>query len=393
MQRQPRVDELVARVQADLPDLLERLMDRIEGEIPFYAAGGAGPREDVKQQVRSNVEFVLAGLIGRGTDARGATDTGRLRARQRVPLADLLSAYRLLFSEVWAAFLAEARASGTEPDLLVGIATTIFELQNAHNARVIIAFRDESDHLARTEERERTVLIDALLGESLPRGRLVEIARTLGLSLTGKFLVIITPAEIGKDPMPGIRAYLSAADVVSVWSLRSEHLVGLLELPERGDPRAARRALDDRATGPIGASPLFCDLGRAPWALGLARFALEGHAGGCRVEQFRDSPLNLLVAAAPDAARDSARSVLGALLDQPAERRTSILETFDAWVEAGGSTQEAAATLHCHRNTIRYRLDRLEELTGRSLTDPRDVAELVAAARVWAQMLRREIDE
>lgn len=391
MQRQPRVDELVARVQADLPDLLERLMDRIEGEIPFYAAGGAGPREDVKRQVRSNVEFVLAGLVGRDTDARGARDTGRLRARQRVPLPDLLSAYRLLFSEVWAAFLAEAKR--TEPEVLVEIATTIFELQNAHNARVIIAFRDESDHLARTEERERTVLIDALLGDPLPRGRLVEIARTLGLSLTGKFLVIITPAEIGKDPMPGIRAYLSAADVVSVWSLRSEHLVGLLELPERGDPRIAFRALDDRATGPIGASPVFCDLGRAAWALGLARFALDGHAGDRRVEQFRDSPLNLLVAAAPDAARDSARSVLGALLDQPVERRTSILETFDAWVEAGGSTQETAATLHCHRNTIRYRLDRLEELTGRSLTDPRDVAELVAAARVWSQMLRREIDE
>jgi DNA-binding PucR family transcriptional regulator len=36
----------------------------------------------------------------------------------------------------------------------------------------------------------------------------------------------------------------------------------------------------------------------------------------------------------------------------------------------------AAAQLHMHRNTIRNRLRRLEDLTGRSLANPLDLAEL-----------------
>jgi DNA-binding PucR family transcriptional regulator len=36
--------------------------------------------------------------------------------------------------------------------------------------------------------------------------------------------------------------------------------------------------------------------------------------------------------------------------------------------------------LYCHPNTVRYRLRRLQEMTGRSLSEPRSVAELAAAA-------------
>jgi DNA-binding PucR family transcriptional regulator len=35
--------------------------------------------------------------------------------------------------------------------------------------------------------------------------------------------------------------------------------------------------------------------------------------------------------------------------------------------------------LFCHANTVRYRLRRVEKLTGRSLEDPRDVADIRAA--------------
>ncbi|MER6427529.1 helix-turn-helix domain-containing protein [Streptomyces sp900105245] len=43
------------------------------------------------------------------------------------------------------------------------------------------------------------------------------------------------------------------------------------------------------------------------------------------------------------------------------------------------ATADAAERLFVHPNTVRYRLRRIEELTGRPLTDPLTVADLGAA--------------
>lgn len=76
--------------------------------------------------------------------------------------------------------------------------------------------------------------------------------------------------------------------------------------------------------------------------------------------------------------RRSARA-LNAL---PAEERTLLLNTFRAWVEAGGSANETAAAIYCHPNTVRHRLHRVEELTCRSLSRPKDLAEVCLAFEV-----------
>jgi DNA-binding PucR family transcriptional regulator len=73
------------------------------------------------------------------------------------------------------------------------------------------------------------------------------------------------------------------------------------------------------------------------------------------------------------------RTVLGPVLELPAQDRSSLLGTLAAWSDAGGSAVEAGKRIYCHPNTVRYRLRRLQEHTGRSLEDPRAVAELLTA--------------
>jgi DNA-binding PucR family transcriptional regulator len=115
-----------------------------------------------------------------------------------------------------------------------------------------------------------------------------------------------------------------------------------------------------------------------PRAVRLARIAMQNlQAPG--VAQFDDSPLGVLVAADPGVARDVVQRVFGRLLALDAEDRAGLLGTVEAWLEAGGSATAAGQALFCHPNTVRYRLRRVEELTGRSVDVPRAAAELAVA--------------
>ena len=73
------------------------------------------------------------------------------------------------------------------------------------------------------------------------------------------------------------------------------------------------------------------------------------------------------------------RAVLGPVLELPPADRDLLLETAHVWLAAEGSSSAAAEQLHLHRNTVRYRLRRLEELTGRDLAKPVDAAEVFIA--------------
>ena len=74
---------------------------------------------------------------------------------------------------------------------------------------------------------------------------------------------------------------------------------------------------------------------------------------------------------------------LPAAVDQASERdRALLLDTFGAWLDADGSADRAAAALFCHPNTVRHRLRRLQDQTGRSLSQPRELAELTLAFEI-----------
>jgi hypothetical protein len=380
---------LVTAVQEDLPILLDAVVARIREEIPLYERDDVVAGSDLRTSVAHNIEFIVAGLVDEATtpDLTPPRTTGRARAAQGAPLVEMLTAYRIGFAETWSTMLATARALPEVPDgALVELSGTIFALQNAYCDAATVAYRDEAHHLTRSRERERAVLVEAVLSGFSAQGTLWEVAEALRLPLDGVFLVVVARAELGHDPMPRIEPALAVLDVSSVWRLETEFALGLVSLGKRSRADSVLAALGRHATGIVGVSPVFAELRQAAWALRLARLALDNHPGTSGVEQFRDSPLNVLLAASPHAALETAREVLGELLDLPHDDREILLRTFDAWVEAAGSAQETAATLYCHPNTVRYRLRRIETSTGRSLSAPGDLAELVTSLRAWTRL-------
>ena len=52
-----------------------------------------------------------------------------------------------------------------------------------------------------------------------------------------------------------------------------------------------------------------------------------------------------------------------------AKHHTEFLRTLQSWVTHLGRQAEVLEELHVHRNTLPYRLDKIEKLTGYSLAD------------------------
>src|SRR5690606_33092681 len=61
---------------------------------------------------------------------------------------------------------------------------------------------------------------------------------------------------------------------------------------------------------------------------------------------------------------------------------SALADTLDAYLDCGGAVETCARQLYVHPNTVRYRLKRIGEITGRDPLNPRDAYVLRIAATV-----------
>jgi DNA-binding PucR family transcriptional regulator len=80
--------------------------------------------------------------------------------------------------------------------------------------------------------------------------------------------------------------------------------------------------------------------------------------------------------------RAYAEQVLGPLVDWDLSHGSTLVETLREFLAVGGRWTEAAQALHIHPNTLRYRLDRVEQLTSRSLADSGDRVDVYLALKL-----------
>jgi purine catabolism regulator len=67
---------------------------------------------------------------------------------------------------------------------------------------------------------------------------------------------------------------------------------------------------------------------------------------------------------------DFYKETLGPLLESDSRSNSALIETLEGFFRCNGNLSEMARTMHFHRNTLLYRLGRIEELLGRPLEDP-----------------------
>jgi hypothetical protein len=380
----PEISEIAGAVTERLPDLVGRVVQRILAEIEFYRDRDVVSLEDLRRSVSSNLESMAGQLTtDQPPDLSAPRATGRRRAEQGTPLADILHAYRIGFTEFWEAIVEEGRRSTQAPaDTLVDAASGVWWLIGEYTQELTVAYRETAAELLLAGARERSALVEALFTGGIPdRDTLWEAAKLLRLPWEGVFVVVAVEAPgLAQEGLPDAEAFLAGRGIGSAWRLHPDIQMGVVSLRHADAVPVLLELLRRRVRARSGVSPVYSSLGDTPRAVHYARLVLDSlPAGAPGVGQFEDTPLRVLTAAAPDAAGALVRAVLGPVLELPAQDRSSLLSTLRAWFDAGGSAVETGKRIYCHPNTVRYRLRRLQEHTGRSLDDPRAVAELLAA--------------
>jgi PucR C-terminal helix-turn-helix domain len=190
---------------------------------------------------------------------------------------------------------------------------------------------------------------------------------------------------IGRTGLHEIASKLDARDIRSAWRLLPDLQVGIVHLRRPSVRGELIEVLRAAASARVGVSPPYRTSPTPAKRCGFRDWpsrARRPMTSWCGSSTTRRSPSPPVVA--PEIMQRISQEVLGRFNDLPADEREILVETFEAWLDAGGSANETATGIYVHPNIVRHRLHRIEERTRKSLSRPRDVAESCLASRSTA---------
>lgn len=377
----PEVRALSRRLLPEADQLGLRIAERLREEIPFYAGNAVLGFDEVVTSCTDNVRHILGRLGGEtATDLDRPRLTGTTRADQGAPYAAVLQAFRIGGRFIWETLV--ERADPEARDVLLRAAADIWAVTDDLAASVTDAYRAALADRARRDGQMRAVLVGTLLdGESTGAEQAWETAGILDLGGAGEFVVVCAESPTaGAEGLPDVERVLRRSNVASAWRLEHGHQEGIVGLRAGFGIAELLERVTELAQGRVGTSAVVPRLEDVQEGRRQARMACAAASPGSHdVVRFGERPLAVLLASTPEQARALVDAVLAPVLDLAPDDRAVVLDTARAWLEAGGSTSTAAKALHVHRNTVRYRIRRLEEVTGRDLARPVDAAELYVA--------------
>jgi len=241
--------------------------------------------------------------------------------------------------------------------------------------------------VSEAERRLRGDALEQLLAGAISPGDGRRALERLGFDLTRP---VVAVALVSTDPTDRLDEIcedaLSRGTQPFLSSLREGYALIVLQpdAPE-GFLAGVRVALGERARGTImsGAGSLVAYDALAQ-TVREAGYALQVCQTEGRVEaEFRDlGTYQLLLSLQdPEALATFASSVLGPLDAYDDAHGGHLVPSLRAFLERNARWEAAAAELYVHRHTLRYRMRKVEELTGRDLASARDRMELFLALR------------
>lgn len=355
-----QVVELCAVVASEVPAVVPGIVGRIRAGSPEYAAV---PRDDHEQHVSEQFRGLLDGLAARrpptGKQTELARELGRQRAKQGVPVEEMIGAYHVGYREMWNVLLAHAEAR--EPALtvrlvrLVDLVWTWIRLISSASADAHAAVL-RSQHAVRITLAHR--FLEALQAGAASSDETLNLARALAFDPDGEFQAVCFSIPPRSDErLDQLRQRLERHRGTAHSATRGSHTIVLAQaVVVDSIVTAIRRSITEP---PIGVGLRRHGLAGAEASIVDAERALAVAEQDRSVVRFADEWLLATLA--------THRSRLAPLLWAGRETALSHPHLAGAvlgFAEHGFSVTAAARQLHLHPNTVKYRLDRWAQLTG-----------------------------
>jgi hypothetical protein len=361
---------VAAPLRPCVPTLVDEVIDAVQTAVPEYEALDPAVTRGVHVALDGFLDLVEGGdetrMPGRDVYER----FGQAEARNGRSLDALLTAYRAGARVAWRGFAAAGHEAGVDPEALYTLAEAIFAYIDEISAASAEGHAREQSAAAREQQERRRRLVDALLRDPQPPD-VWGLAQAAGWELPAR----VAALAFDGDAPERVDARLAALALVA----RIEG-VGWAFVPDPFAP--GRRAELERALGGAGAAigpeVVSAEAARSARRARLA-LGLEGTAGLIVAD---DHLLDLILGRDEELSRELAQRRLSPLDDLPPASRDRLLDTLRAWLDAHGEARPAAAALHVHVQTVRYRLGQLRDLLGDDLDDPAARLELALALRV-----------
>lgn len=352
--RSAAANEMLAEMRKQIPSY-ERLSDEVS------AAG-------VLDTCKSNLRLWHQWLTSGGEPAPAALDelrdSVRARADAGVPLEDLLHAYRIAGRLGWQ--MLRRHAAPGEQHVLLDAAELLMLYIDTLSEIVTETYLAERERLVSEEERGARALVERIVDGTPLTVEERELAARLDVPVRDRY-VPFTAAIPGASPRRHavLAARLRGEGRLAV--TEGDRVFGLaLTAPDSSDlgegPQALLALTDETPRAELATVreelQLLVDLGR--------RARLDG------VLTPASHAIELLLARSPRIAETLRSCVLEPLVR--GGEGADLIHTLRTLVRCSFDRADTSRALHVHRNTLGYRIHRIEQLAGIDLASPRDIA-------------------
>lgn len=377
--------EVIAALQAQLPDVAARTIAAVTAEVPQYADTLSREMADgIAEGVRMALAAFLRLAAGSddqdpdaaiGAAAREAYELGRGEARAHRSVDALLAAYRVGARVAWQEQADTAVRHDVPAAIMARFAALVFayidELSAVsvagHTAELAASGQVRARHLAELgkgllagepadvllarAERAQWAPPSTLTAVLLPAGRVHDAAPLLDVR------TLVLSDDLADGPVPAQTGVLLVPDAAPGRTNLFRQLRGRAAIVGPSRPWNQVSASFDRAVRTLALAP-------------LDRGALV---------DTEDQLAALVVSADPDALADLRAQALAPLADLRPATAERLAATLRSWLLHQGRRGAVAEQLGVHPQTVRYRMAQLRERYGDRLDDPERVLDLLVA--------------